>query len=117
MLTNFIGYLTFEKRYSQHTIGAYENDLVQFIDFAGIKNIEDFRELNTPTIRGWIVELFDKKNKAKSINRKLAALRTLFKWLRKEGIVFTNPMTNIQGPKNENDYQHLQRNLSCILRN
>jgi integrase/recombinase XerC len=101
MLTNFIGYLTFEKRYSQHTIGAYENDLVQFIDFAGIKNIEDFRELNTPTIRGWIVELFDKKNKAKSINRKLAALRTLFKWLRKEGIVFTNPMTNIQGPKNE----------------
>jgi integrase/recombinase XerC len=101
MLTNFIGYLTFEKRYSQHTIGAYENDLVQFIDFACIKKIEEFNEINTPTIRGWVVDLFDKKKTAKSINRKLAALRTFFKWLRKEGLVFTNPMSNIQGPKNE----------------
>jgi integrase/recombinase XerC len=101
MLTNFIGYLTFEKRYSQHTICAYQNDLVQFIDFACIKKIEEFNEINTPTIRGWVVDLFDKKKTAKSINRKLAALRTFFKWLRKEGLVFTNPMSNIQGPKNE----------------
>lgn len=101
MLTNFIGYLTFEKRYSQHTICAYQNDLVQFIDFACIKKIEEFNEINTPTIRGWVVDLFDKKKTAKSINRKLAALRTFFKWLRKEGLVFTNPMSKIQGPKNE----------------
>jgi len=101
MLTNFIGYLTFEKRYSHHTICAYQNDLVQFIDFACIKRIEEFNEINTPTIRGWVVDLFDKKKTAKSINRKLAALRTFFKWLRKEGLVFTNPMSKIQGPKNE----------------
>jgi len=101
MLTNFIGYLTFEKRYSHHTICAYQNDLVQFIDFACIKKIEEFNEINTPTIRGWVVDLFDKKKTAKSINRKLAALRTFFKWLRKEGLVFSNPMNKIQGPKNE----------------
>jgi integrase/recombinase XerC len=101
MLTNFIGYLTFEKRYSHHTICAYQNDLVQFIDFACIKKIEEFNEINTPTIRGWVVDLFDKKKTAKSINRKLAALRTFFKWLRKEGLVFSNPMSKIQGPKNE----------------
>ncbi len=101
MLTNFIGYLTFEKRYSHHTICAYQNDLVQFIDFACIKRIEEFNEINTPTIRGWVVDLFDKKKTAKSINRKLAALRTFFKWLRKEGLVFSNPMSKIQGPKNE----------------
>jgi integrase/recombinase XerC len=101
MLTNFIGYLTFEKRYSHHTICAYQNDLVQFIDFACIKRIDEFNEINTPTIRGWVVDLFDKKKTAKSINRKLAALRTFFKWLRKEGLVFSNPMSKIQGPKNE----------------
>jgi integrase/recombinase XerC len=101
MLDNFILYLTTEKRYSQHTIDAYERDLTQFINYAEVKKIIEFNELSSTFIRGWIVQLFEEKRKAKSINRKLAALRTFYKWLRKEELVTTNPMAKVQGPKNE----------------
>ena len=101
MLENFILYLTTEKRYSQHTIDAYERDLTQFINYSEVEKINEFNDLSSTFIRGWIVQLFEDKKKAKSINRKLAALRTFYKWLRKEEIVLINPMGKIQGPKNE----------------
>lgn len=101
MLDNFIIYLTTEKRYSQHTIDAYERDLGQFIRYAEVTKIIEFNELSSTFIRGWIVQLFEENRKAKSINRKLAALRTFYKWLRKEELVSFNPMAKIQGPKNE----------------
>lgn len=101
MLENFILYLTTEKRYSQHTIDAYERDLTQFINYSEVKKINEFNDLSSTFIRGWIVQLFENKKKAKSINRKLAALRTFYKWLRKEELVSINPMAKIQGPKNE----------------
>ena len=101
MLNNFIGYLTVEKRYSPHTILAYEQDLAQFFEYASIKSLDDFGGFSSSFIRGWIVQLFEGNMKAKSINRKLASLRTFYKWLRKEGLVTTNPMSKIQGPKNE----------------
>lgn len=101
MLDNFIGYLTFEKRYSPHTIVAYQHDLEQFIQYAEVGSLAAFGDLNSSFIRGWVVQLFENKQKAKSINRKLAALRTFYKWLRKEDVVVINPMSKIQGPKNE----------------
>lgn len=101
MLHSFITYLSTEKRYSEHTIDAYERDLFQFIEYAEIKQMNDFGDLTSTFIRGWIVLLFDEQKKAKSINRKLAALRTFYKWLRKEQIVSVNPMSKIHGPKNE----------------
>jgi integrase/recombinase XerC len=101
MLEHFIQYLSFEKRYSPHTIGAYEHDVQQFIDFADLTSIKDFQEVNSFLIRGWIVQLIDVGISNRSVNRKLASLRTYFKWLRKEGQITTNPLAKIQGPKNE----------------
>jgi len=101
MLEHFIQYLSFEKRYSPHTIGAYEHDVQQFIDFADLTSIKDFQEVNSFLIRGWIVQLIDDGISNRSVNRKLASLRTYFKWLRKEGQITTNPLAKIQGPKNE----------------
>ena len=101
MLELFIQYLSFEKRYSPHTIGAYEHDLNQFISFADIKTIQDFQEVNSFLVRGWIVQLIDDRISNRSVNRKLASLRTYFRWLRKEGIIQVNPMAKIQGPRNE----------------
>ncbi|MEY4573156.1 MAG: hypothetical protein RLZ10_2440 [Bacteroidota bacterium] len=101
MLQTFITYLSTEKRYSEHTIEAYDRDLRQFIEYAEIKQLLDFADLKSTFIRGWIVRLFEEEKKAKSINRKLAALRTFYKWLRKEQIVSSNPMSKIHGPKNE----------------
>jgi integrase/recombinase XerC len=101
MLEHFIQYLSFEKRYSSHTIGAYEHDVQQFIDFAVLTSQKDFQEVNSFLVRGWIVQLIDDGISNRSVNRKLASLRTYFKWLRKEGQITTNPLAKIQGPKNE----------------
>jgi integrase/recombinase XerC len=101
MLEHCIQYLSFEKRYSPHTIGAYEHDIQQFIHFADISSKKDFQEVNSFLIRGWIVQLIDDGISNRSVNRKLASLRTYFKWLRKEGEITINPLAKIQGPKNE----------------
>jgi integrase/recombinase XerC len=101
MLEHFIQYLSFEKRYSPHTIGAYEHDIQQFINFADLSSKKDFQEVNSFLIRGWIVQLIDDGISNRSVNRKLASLRTYFKWLRKEGEITINPLAKIQGPKNE----------------
>lgn len=101
MLDKFISYLQFEKRYSEHTVIAYKNDLSQFITFAELVEISTFSSLSPAFIRSWIVELIDKGCTNKSVNRKLASLRTFYKWLRKEGVASTNPLLKIRGPKSE----------------
>jgi len=101
MLDKFISYLQFVKRYSEHTVIAYKNDLSQFITFAELLEISDFSSLRPAFIRSWIVELIENGCANKSVNRKLASLRTFYKWLRKEGLADTNPLLKLRGPKSE----------------
>jgi integrase/recombinase XerC len=101
MLDKFISYLQFEKRYSEHTVIAYKNDLSQFITFAELQEISEFSSLRPAFIRSWIVELIENGCANKSVNRKLASLRTFYKWLRKEGLASTNPLLKLRGPKSE----------------
>jgi integrase/recombinase XerC len=101
MFQEFINYLHFEKRCSEHTITAYQTDLDQFEEFFELKSITEMNELNSLAIRSWVVHLIDSGLTNGSVNRKIASLRTLYKWLRKEGVVKSNPMAKIQGPKNE----------------
>jgi integrase/recombinase XerC len=101
MFENFIDYLRFEKRFSEHTVVAYENDLKQFSEFIAISTESEMYDVKSTTVRSWIVDLMEKGLKSKSVNRKIASLRTYFRWLRKEGIMSSSPMQKIQGPKNE----------------
>ena len=101
MFDKFISYLQFEKRYSEHTVLAYGQDLNAFVEFAEVKKISEFSDLSSAFIRSWIVYLIEGGMKNKSVNRKLASLRTFYKWMRKEGLIDHSPMTKVQGPKNE----------------
>ena len=101
MFDKFISYLQFEKRYSAHTVLAYRQDLNAFKEFAELEKISEFADLSSSFIRSWIVYLIEGGMKNKSVNRKLASLRTFYKWLRKEGAIDHSPMTKVQGPKNE----------------
>ena len=101
MFEAFIDYLRFEKRSSEHTILAYQTDLTQFTEFLELKTISELNELTSLNIRSWIVYLIDEGQSNRSVNRKMATLRTFYKWLRKQNLVVNNPMTKIQGPKNE----------------
>jgi integrase/recombinase XerC len=100
LLDDFVRYLQVEKRYSDHTIIAYQKDISQFIEFAEIKSANDIKEVNSMLIRSWIVNLIENTVENKSVNRKLSALRSFFKWLKKESLVTINPLLKITGPKN-----------------
>ena len=101
MFDKFTSYLQFEKRYSEHTVLAYGQDLNAFVEFAEVKKISEFADLSSAFIRSWIVYLIEGGMKNKSVNRKLASLRTFYKWMRKEGLIDHSPMTKVHGPKNE----------------
>lgn len=106
MLTErFITYLRAEKRYSELTVGAYAQDIAEFSGFClrgkdGESKEQpaepDFARVTPDDIRAWIVQLSDdQKLKPSSVNRKLSALRSLFRWLRKEGLVTRDPFLRI----------------------
>ena len=101
MFDAFIQYLQFEKRCSEHTVTAYQTDLTQFQDYFEFKSISDLGDLTSLGLRSWVVHLIDSGLTNRTVNRKIATLRTLFRWMRKEGIVKANPMSKIHGPKNE----------------
>lgn len=97
---SFIDYLTFEKKYSRHTITSYQNDLSQFIEFINIDSQNsDAKEINYQIIRSWISELVENEISAKSINRKLSTLKSFFKYLQRLKMIENNPTSKLSGPK------------------
>ncbi len=96
----FLSYLKYEKRYSTHTITAYENDLGQFILF-GSQLVADFHveQADYHLIREWVISLINNKTLARSVNRKLSTLKTFFKFLMREGVIVKNPTDHITMPK------------------
>lgn len=97
-LEQFIKYLTYEKRYSSHTLTAYKNDLLQFQHFLTIQEIE-IESVNHQSIRAWMVSLMDDGIEARSINRKVSTLRSFYKFLQKEKVIIDNPVLKVQTPK------------------
>lgn len=97
---SFYNYLQYEKRFSDHTMKAYQNDLKQFDKFLEDKcNIKNASEANHFHIRSWMVQLLQEKISPKSINRKLSCLNTYYKYLLKRKLIDKNPMRKVQGPK------------------
>ncbi|GAB5416336.1 MAG: tyrosine recombinase XerC [Crocinitomicaceae bacterium] len=99
MLDSFLDYLTTQKRFSEHTCLAYRKDIQQFLDFTGVTNQKEIKEVDSKLIRGWMVDLIDNEYENISVNRKLSSLRTYFKWLLKEGVIESNPVGLVEGPK------------------
>ena len=97
----FIQYIKFEKRYSPHTVSAYQSDLDQFFKFLNDpdQTVTDPKEITYQHIRNWMVHLMSDMT-ARSVNRKIATLRKYFKFLLREGVITDNPTSKIQSPKN-----------------
>jgi integrase/recombinase XerC len=97
---SFLQYLQTEKRYSPHTIRSYNNDLDQFILFLNVNSMpENPAEITSFQIRAWIVSLMDRDITAVTVHRKISCLRVFFRWLRKEGIIKTDPLEKVVLPK------------------
>ena len=105
-LESFLEHLALNENASDHTVRAYESDLSQFLTFlaqhTGRKRIElrsgDFSHLN---IRAFLGDLQKRGNSRSSAARKLAALRTFARYLRREGVLESDPASLVGTPKRE----------------
>ena len=96
----FLEYIQYQKRYSRHTLVSYETDLLQFEAY--LKSQFEIAELSTASstfIRSWLADLKEEKNQSKTINRKISTLKSFYKFLLRQKIITTSPMTVIISPK------------------
>lgn len=99
-LASFLSYLQHERRYSAHTVLAYEADLQQLATFCnetyGLASPVEARHFH---IRAWVVHLLSNGTTARSVNRKLSSLKSYYKFLLRRQTITINPMLKVVGPK------------------
>ena len=95
-IDKFINYLKVEKNASEHTIKNYKTDLDSFSHFFGDKDISEVDHL---ALRRFLAEMRAKNYAKRTIARHLASLRSLFRFLYREGHIKSNPLTAISSPK------------------
>ena len=98
MIKSFLRYLQFEKRYSEYTVIAYAADLEQFSIFLTQENI-NIAAADYPAIRLWVISLVEDGLHPATINRKMASLRSFYKFLRKRELITQDPSQRLQALK------------------
>lgn len=104
-LDKFIDHLMYERNVSEHTLRNYRTDLESFYEYiaprnsAGIQSEIDMKTVDVVVIRSYISSLHQAKKKLSSIARRLAALRSFFKFLEKEKIIDSNPAQLVSTPR------------------
>ena len=99
-ITSFLNYLALEKKYSHHTITAYQNDLNSFQAFCNQEyGDENIATANYSQIRNWIVSLVNSKISNRSINRKVSSLKSFYKFLQKTKQIESSPLAKHQALK------------------
>jgi len=97
MIDSFLKYLQFEKRVSQHTVLAYESDLDQFKRFLkDTFELDQRAQAHHGLIRSWIVQLVESGIEESSVNRKIACLRSYYKFLMRQEVIEKDPMMKIK---------------------
>src|SRR5688572_18140865 len=105
-LREFLEYLRLNRNASDHTVAAYHSDISQFLTFAGFmldKEVGDLlpADLDRTILREFATDLYANKSARASTARKLSVLRTFIKYLRREGLIDTNPEYYVASPKLE----------------
>lgn len=100
LISPFVDYLSFEKRYSAHTVRAYRDDLFAFAgyirdEFGGMA----LKEITPAVVRSWLASLKEAGLSSRSVNRKISSLRSFYKYQLRVGVVGQTPMTAIIAPK------------------
>src|SRR4030095_13122342 len=108
LIEQFLEHLRYERNVSSHTLRNYASDLEQFLDHlapadpkSGKRRTPELTTLDHLTIREWLAELHSAQKKKASIARKLAALRTFFQFLVREGLLESNPAKLVSTPRLE----------------
>ena len=103
MIDSFINYLEYEKRSSVHTVLAYRKDLEQAQEFVALSfSIDDLAHCTHPDLRAWIIDLVEQGMSQTTVNRKLATLRSFYKFLMRSKIIQKDPtykLKSLKSPK------------------
>ena len=104
-LRGFLDYIRLNRNASAHTVAAYESDLSQFLAFAGhergTRERLEPKHLDLALIRGFLAELYRQGQARASVARKVSALRTFVRYLRREGWIDSDPAALAVAPKRE----------------
>jgi len=104
-LREFLDYIRLNRNASAHTVAAYESDLSQFIAFAGqqrgTRAALEPKHLDLQLIRGFLADLYRQGQARASVARKVSALRTFVRYLRREGWIDSDPAALAVAPKRE----------------
>ncbi|MFM2118193.1 MAG: hypothetical protein RL316_1383, partial [Bacteroidota bacterium] len=96
----FLDHLRFQKRFSAHTIQAYATDLQQGFDyFSSAYGVEEPKEITSSMIRSWLAEGKSAGLTPRTLNRKISAFKSFFKYLVRQGLLPSSPMGAIITPK------------------
>jgi integrase/recombinase XerD len=96
LLEEFLSYLAVERNFSFHTCEAYRRDLEQFIAHLDLASV---LEIDAREVRGYLADLARKHYKISTRNRKMAALRSFYRFLVREKYRVGNPTEELHGPK------------------
>jgi integrase/recombinase XerC len=99
-IRDFLDYLTFQKRYAANTVISYENDLHAFFEFLFLEyKITDLKEITASIVRTWLASLKENKCSSKTVNRKISALKSFFKYQLKMNQISISPVAGIASLK------------------
>ena len=100
MINEFLNYLKFERNRSDLTIKNYGEDLRAFEEFYGnLDSRLSWKSVDSDIIRDWMESMMDKGNNATSINRRLSALRSFYRFALARKLVDKDPVHGVTGPK------------------
>ncbi len=115
MVESFLKYIQFEKRYSPKTVISYQTDLNQFEAYLKKEFDGTFaQDANYGLVRSWIVSLVETKLDSISINRKIACLRSFYKFLMRQEIIIKDPMMKIKILKTRKKLPHFVNETDSI---
>lgn len=105
-ISKFLDYLLYEKRYSNHTLSAYKNDLESFrYHLESSSKVKKIEKVNKDDVRSFLIDLSRKNMSHRSINRKLASLRSYYLFLQKIQRITLNPLNEISCLKEKKEAQ------------
>ena len=88
MIKHFLDYIAIEKRYSERTVKEYGDDLRAWCAFLGWELQEfDPNQLDESDVKGWMIHMLDNGISARSVKRRLSAVKSLYKFLLSTGVV------------------------------
>jgi len=101
-IQQFLDYLTFERNASPLTVENYRSDLEFFEQY--FKRLDEtltWETIDSDVVRDWMADMMDRGIKARSVNRRLSALRSFYRYAIKNGLIGHDPVHTVRNPKAE----------------